>query len=89
MAGNPKFRLAGCQKRSRLYEPVRPPCPPLMQYSNCGTYCPSTCEDPEILPCVKLCARGCFCIPPYILRNEDELKCVMPSECPTIVTESS
>ncbi|KAK2575929.1 hypothetical protein KPH14_007292 [Odynerus spinipes] len=49
------------------------------QWTDCGTACPPTCEDPNPSICTEQCVIGCQCKPGY-LRNANR-RCVKESEC--------
>lgn len=55
------------------------------KYSNCGSACPSSCDDP-FPACTFNCTEGCFCIEGTI-RNEFG-KCVPEAECPCPANET-
>ncbi|CAL1266710.1 unnamed protein product [Larinioides sclopetarius] len=51
------------------------------EYQECGSACPSTCENiGKNLPCTLQCVPGCFC-KKGLVRN-DQGDCVEPEECP-------
>ncbi|GBM17505.1 Papilin [Araneus ventricosus] len=58
-------------------------CPANAHYEECGTACPTTCENYENPPkvCVLLCVPGCFCDEGYVQTEEG--KCVKPERCPS------
>lgn len=48
----------------------------------CPLPCPSTCDAPDAVNCLKLCDPvGCECEPGYI-RSHYNGKCILPEECP-------
>ncbi|XP_022907196.1 chymotrypsin inhibitor Ani s 6-like [Onthophagus taurus] len=53
---------------------------PNMEYTKCGTYCPNTCETPEISTCIDMCFEGCQCKDGYVLHD---FKCIKLEDCPT------
>ncbi|XP_017791523.1 PREDICTED: chymotrypsin inhibitor-like [Habropoda laboriosa] len=48
-------------------------------WTECGTACPPTCEDPNPKVCSLHCVQGCQC-KLGLLRNKN-WECVKPSEC--------
>ncbi|KAF5654706.1 Chymotrypsin-elastase inhibitor ixodidin [Fusarium heterosporum] len=56
-----------------------PKCPAGEQFSECGTACPLTCDNPEPQPCTQQCVRGCFCKEGTI-RNKSG-SCVPHNKC--------
>ncbi|KAK9703729.1 Trypsin Inhibitor like cysteine rich domain [Popillia japonica] len=71
--------LAYIATSSGRYRPFPRICPPLMEYRSCGSACPRTCRVPHPSVCTVQCVSGCFCIPPYVLRGQNE--CVLLSDC--------
>lgn len=56
-------------------------CPGELEYTQCGTACPSVCGEPDQEVCSEQCVRGCQC-PEDTSRTKDD-KCVPKSECPS------
>ncbi|KAK9703731.1 Trypsin Inhibitor like cysteine rich domain [Popillia japonica] len=50
-----------------------------LQCVSCGSACPRSCRAPYPSVCTLQCVSGCFCIPPYVLRGQNE--CVLLSDC--------
>jgi hypothetical protein len=57
-------------------------CAELEEYQECGTACPTTCENRNKGPvaCIAMCKTGCFCKSPYI-RSELSGQCVLTRDC--------
>ena len=56
-------------------------CPNGMEYQECGSACPTTCENHANPPvCYDICVAGCFCPPGQVLLNNN--KCVAVEDCP-------
>lgn len=49
-------------------------------YTDCGSYCISTCQNRQFANCIDECKKGCFCKDGY-LRDMDSGKCVLPKDC--------
>ncbi|KAK9703730.1 Trypsin Inhibitor like cysteine rich domain [Popillia japonica] len=81
--------IATSSGRSYHILPLPPRCPPLMKYDSCGTACPRYCIPPykknyhslDIKLCTLNCVVGCFCIPPYIYKDDKRNECVLLSDC--------
>ena len=56
-------------------------CPTGMVYQQCGSLCPRTCDNVEMLNCQSGCAAGCFCPDGQVMYNG---RCVHPIVCPGI-----
>ena len=52
------------------------------EYNRCGTACPSICGDSGSKICTRQCVAGCFCLPGFILDEQDG-NCIPVNECPT------
>ncbi|CAL1266711.1 unnamed protein product [Larinioides sclopetarius] len=48
------------------------------EYQECGSACPSTCENIDPI-CPRICRRGCFCKKGLVKRRDG--KCVKPEKC--------
>ena len=54
-----------------------------MEYQECGSTCPATCENHANPPvCIDICVDGCFCPPGQVLLNSTSTKCVEVEDCP-------
>eukprot|EP00054_Salpingoeca_dolichothecata_P028024 m.209432 g.209432 ORF g.209432 m.209432 type:complete len:1116 (-) comp26104_c0_seq3:129-3476(-) len=72
-ADNPCGTNAECipQKVVCAKEPCpqyRCECPAGLEYKDCGTHCPATCDDASPI-CVDACAKGCFCPSGQVMHN--------------------
>lgn len=47
-------------------------------FTECGSACPLTCENPEPRMCTMQCVMGCFCNPGFVLSDG---RCVRQSDC--------
>ncbi|KAG8177858.1 hypothetical protein JTE90_027123 [Oedothorax gibbosus] len=58
------------------------------EFLDCGSACPSTCENfgKVSLNCSLPCRKGCFCKPGYV-RGPDG-KCLLPQQCPIVCEEN-
>ncbi|KFM65456.1 Kunitz/BPTI-like toxin, partial [Stegodyphus mimosarum] len=63
-------------------------CPENEHFKQCGTACPSTCQNYDDFPrpCVPMCVAGCFCNE-GLVRNENNI-CVTPQSCPSRCPEN-
>ena len=58
-----------------------------MEYQECGSTCPVTCENHATPPvCIDVCVDGCFCPPGQVLLNSTSAECVEIADCPGIAT---
>ena len=58
-----------------------------MEYQECGSTCPATCENHANPPvCIDVCVDGCFCPPGQVLLNSTSTECVEITDCPGIAT---
>ena len=58
-------------------------CPGGLEYQECGSACPVTCENHAIPPvCLDICVDGCFCPPGQVLLNSTSIICVAVEDCP-------
>lgn len=48
-------------------------------YQDCGTACPTTCENKNNTVCTRQCVSGCFCTAGKVRRNDGE--CVDEQSC--------
>ncbi|XP_078524644.1 IgGFc-binding protein-like [Lissotriton helveticus] len=62
--------------RNETFCPIR--CPPNSQYHPCGPACPSSCSNPEVLPCDHPCVEGCHCNAGFVLSGG---RCVPRDQC--------
>ncbi|KAI9899810.1 hypothetical protein N3K66_006271 [Trichothecium roseum] len=51
-----------------------------LEYRECNSACPPTCEEPEPRICTAQCVQGCGC-KKGLIRNKDG-RCVKPHRCP-------
>ncbi|XP_071510209.1 von Willebrand factor-like [Diadema antillarum] len=58
-------------------------CPSGMTYNQCGTACPSTCDNPGPQICTRQCVAGCFCAAGTVLEQPGGQRCVPLEECPS------
>ena len=59
-----------------------------MEYQECGSACPATCENHENPPvCYDICVDGCFCPPGQVLLNSTSTTCVAVEDCPGSSTQ--
>ena len=66
-----------------FYSPAE--CDGGMEYTECGSLCPQTCErlfgtEEDQLLCPTVCVPGCFCPNDLVLHNG---QCTPPSQCPS------
>ncbi|XP_076292179.1 chymotrypsin inhibitor-like [Lasioglossum baleicum] len=54
-------------------------CPPNQSWTECGSYCPPTCTNPNPEICPAQCVIGCQCNS-GLLRN-DAGECIPESQC--------
>ncbi|XP_071498745.1 neurotrypsin-like [Diadema antillarum] len=54
-----------------------------MTYNQCGTACPSTCDNPGPQICTRQCVAGCFCAAGTVLEQPGGQRCVPLEECPS------
>ena len=68
----------------------RPSCGANEEFTTCGTSCPSTCRDRDIVGriCPEVCVEGCFCREGYV-RKEQNGECVLIEQCPGIINKLS
>ena len=58
-------------------------CPGGLEYQECGSACPVTCENHANPPvCLDICVDGCFCPPGQVLLNSTSTVCVAVEDCP-------
>ncbi|VDD87624.1 unnamed protein product [Enterobius vermicularis] len=59
---------------------------PLKNFLICGSSCPVGCNNRVAKTCGTQCESGCFCRPPYILKDASNLNsgCVLPEKCPAV-----
>ncbi|XP_014475488.1 PREDICTED: chymotrypsin inhibitor-like isoform X2 [Dinoponera quadriceps] len=48
-------------------------------FTNCGTSCPPTCQNPQPYACTLACVIGCECAQGYV-RNAQN-RCVLTHNC--------
>ena len=49
---------------------------------DCAPLCPTTCSNMDVAsPCPSVCVGGCGC-PEGMVIDEEQRRCVMPSQCP-------
>ncbi|XP_072011165.1 serine protease inhibitor swm-1-like isoform X1 [Engystomops pustulosus] len=70
-----------CPKKNPT--PIVQKCPKNQVWNDCGSACPTTCDNVGIKGriCTMNCVRGCVCQSPYILSGESG-SCVLPEQCP-------
>ena len=44
-------------------------CPPGMLYQQCGSLCPRTCQNTDLLECISGCVSGCFCPSGQVMQD--------------------
>ncbi|XP_076808006.1 zonadhesin-like isoform X2 [Clavelina lepadiformis] len=67
-------------------EPTVPECPGNQIYSNCASYCPTTCSNlNQPIACITLCRQGCTC-PSGMVDNGGV--CVYEENCPPICDQT-
>ena len=54
-------------------------CPPGMVYQQCGSLCPRTCQNIDLLDCPSGCASGCFCPNGQVMQDG---RCIDSILCP-------
>ncbi|KAG9463640.1 hypothetical protein GDO78_021382 [Eleutherodactylus coqui] len=61
-------------------------CSDNQHWDECGSRCPERCYNGRHIgtPCLKGCARGCFCNKGYMKESETSSHCVKPEDCPKI-----
>ncbi len=67
---------------SVFYSITAQQCAEYEEFNECGTACPTTCENMKQGPiaCIKICKSGCFCKSPYV-RSELSGQCVLTKDC--------
>ncbi|XP_011866033.1 PREDICTED: chymotrypsin inhibitor-like [Vollenhovia emeryi] len=48
-------------------------------FTNCGTTCPPTCQNPTPKVCTLACLPGCECVEGYVRNTANE--CVLTQNC--------
>ena len=54
-------------------------CPLGMVYQQCGSLCPQTCQNIDLLDCPSGCASGCFCPHGQVMQDG---RCIDSILCP-------
>ncbi|XP_076174620.1 uncharacterized protein LOC143150319 [Ptiloglossa arizonensis] len=54
-------------------------CPENEIWNECGSACPSSCENPEPRICIQVCSSGCFCKDGFLRNSEGQ--CVDRNQC--------
>ncbi|CAL1298895.1 unnamed protein product [Larinioides sclopetarius] len=58
-------------------------CPANSHYEECGTACPTSCDNYKDPPfCIRMCNPGCHCDKGYVRVKEDVEECIKPKQCP-------
>lgn len=55
-------------------------CPEHETYSDCGSSCERSCQNPNPEYCTEECVKGCFCKDGYV-RDESSGRCVRMDQC--------
>ncbi|KAG9467160.1 chymotrypsin-elastase inhibitor ixodidin-like [Eleutherodactylus coqui] len=66
-----------------MAEEREPTCEEHQEFKTCGTACPKNCANYFAqIDCIRMCVRGCFCVPPYVFRKGNKGPCIPFDHCP-------